>query len=156
MSALSAMRCPKNLCQFSRADTVIVNDTLCAVAMIDPQFIELQPLGGEASPLSFSHPELLGLLTEGGSSVEYGYFSGRQAARRAMAGRGLLALLSKAEQQLLFWKIDWCETFLVAEAQGDLSRSDKSGAAFIPELERRIVEQMRRAAGNGPRSHATA
>ena len=136
--------------RLSRTDAVIAKGTLCAVASIDPLFVELQPLGGEDPALSLSHSELLGLLTEGSYSIEYGYFNSRQAARRAMAGRGLLALLSKAEQQLVFWKIDWCEAFLAAEARGEVSRSDASCAGFIPELERRVVEQMRRAAGSGP------
>ncbi len=136
--------------RLSRADAVMASDTLCAVTRVDPMFVELQPLGGEGPALSLSHLELLGLLNEGSYSVEYGYFSSRQAARRALAGRGLLALLPTAEQQLVFWKIDWCEAFLSAEAQGEVSRSDTSCSAFIPELESRIVEQMRRAAGNGP------
>lgn len=129
--------------RLSRADAVIAQGTLCSVARIDPHVVELRPLGGEDAPISLSQPELMGLLTSGDFEVEYGYFSSRQAARRAMAGRGLLSLLSGAEQQLVFWKIDWCETFLAAEASGEVSRSDRSCSAFIPELERRVMEKMR-------------
>lgn len=136
--------------RLSRADAVMARGTLCAVARIDPTFIELQPLGGEDPAMSLSHPELLGLLTEGSFSVEYGYFSSRQTARRAIAGRGLLSLLSRDEQNLVFWKIDWCETFLAAEAEGEVTRSDRSCSPFIPELERRVVARMRQAAGTGP------
>lgn len=136
--------------RLSRADAVMAKGTLCAVARIDPQIVELHPLGGKDEPMALSHLELLGLLHEGSFSIEYGYFSSRQAARRAMAGRGLLALLSRAEQDLVFWKVDWCEMFLAAEAQGEVTRSDSSCLAFIPELERRVVARMRRAAGNGP------
>lgn len=129
--------------RLSRADAVIVQGTLCAVARIDPHVVELRPLGGEAPPMSLSHVELMGQFNSGNFEVEYGYFGSRQAARRAMAGRGLLSLLSSAEQQLVFWKIDWCETFLAAEASGEVSRSDRSCSAFIPELERRVMEKMR-------------
>lgn len=66
--------------RLSRADAVMANGTLCAVARIDPQFVELHPLDGEDAPISLSHPELLGLLAEGRFSVEYGYFSSRQAS----------------------------------------------------------------------------
>ncbi|MEY8829640.1 hypothetical protein AB9K34_14730 [Sedimentitalea sp. XS_ASV28] len=132
--------------RLSRADAVIAQGTLCAVERIDLHVVQLRPLGGEDAPISLSHSELMDLLTSGCFEVEYGYFGSRQAARRAMAGRGLLSLLSTAEQQLVFWKIDWCEAFLAAEASGEVSRSDRSCSAFIPELERRVSEKMRQAA----------
>lgn len=126
--------------RLSRADAVIVQGTLCAVARINPHVVELRPLGGEAPPMSLSHLELMGQLSSGNCEMEYGYFGSRQAARRAMAGRSLLSLLPSAEQQLVFWKIDWCETFLAAEASGEVSRSDQSCSAFISELEKRVIE----------------
>lgn len=129
-----------------RADAVIAQGVLCAVARIDPQVVELRPLGRDDAPITLSQPELLRLLTSGKFEVEYGYFNSRQAARRAMAGRGLLSLLSRAEQQLVFWKIDWAETFLAAEAGGEVSRSDRSCSAFIPELERRVMDRVRQSA----------
>lgn len=81
--------------RLSRADAVMASGTLCAVTRVDPLFVELQPLGGEDPALNPSHPELLGLLADGSYSVKYGYFSSRQAARRALAGRGLLGLHSR-------------------------------------------------------------
>lgn len=132
--------------RLSRADAVIAQGTLCAVARIDSHVVELRPLGGEDAPMSLSHLELMGQINSGNFEIEYGYFGSRQAARRAMAGRGLLSLLSSAEQQLVFWKVDWCEAFLAAEASGEVSRSDRSCSAFIPELERRVRENMRQAA----------
>ncbi|VDC26338.1 hypothetical protein [Pseudogemmobacter humi] len=132
--------------RLSRADAVIAQGTLCVVARIDPHIVELRPLGGEDAPMSLSHLELLEQLSSGNFEVEYGYFGSRQAARRAMAGRSLLSLLSSAERQLVFWKIDWCETFLAAEASGGVSRSDRSCSAFISELERRVMGKMRQAA----------
>lgn len=75
--------------RLSRADAVIAQGTLCAIARIDPHVVELRPLGGEGAPISLSHLELIGQFNSGNFEVEYDYFSSRQAARRAMAGRGL-------------------------------------------------------------------
>lgn len=136
--------------RLSRADAVLADGKLCAISRLDRDIVELQPLGEPEDVLALSHLELLALLSKGSFSVEYGYFSSRQAARRAIAGRGLLSMLSQAEQQLVFWKIAWCEAFLAAEADGEVTRSEQSCTGFIPELERRIIGTARQSAGKGP------
>lgn len=135
--------------RLSRADAVLADGKLCAISRIDRDIIELQPLGEPEAVQALSHLELLALLTKGSFSVEYGYFSSRQAARRAIAGRGLLSMLSDSEQQLVFWKIAWCEAFLAAESDGEVTRSEHSCTGFIPELERRIIATARQSSGKG-------
>lgn len=135
--------------RLSRADAVLADGKLCAISRIDRDIIELQPLGEPEAVQALSHLELLALLTKGSFSVEYGYFSSRQAARRAIAGRSLLSMLSDSEQQLVFWKIAWCEAFLAAESDGEVTRSEHSCTGFIPELERRIIATARQSSGKG-------
>ena len=136
--------------RLSQEDAVLAMGSLYAVTKVNPNLVELRPLDGEREGLSLSHQELLGLLAKGRFSIEYGYFGSRQAARRAVAGKALVSKLPRAEQGLIFWKVTWCEAFLVAEASGEVSRSDKSCSAFIPALELRVAARLQEAGQNAP------
>lgn len=123
---------------------MIAKGTVCAIARIDPLTVELQPLNGSTTEqVSLTNGEFHGFLNEGSFSIVYGYFGSRQAARRATAGRRLLSCLPLPEHHGAIWRETWSETFLAAEAAGEVTRSDRSCTAFIPELQRQVAEKLR-------------
>jgi len=93
-------------------------------------------------PLTFTHEELARLLEDGHFSIEYGYFSDRQAARRARAGRALLSRLSLKTQLLAFQGEAWCDAMREGEEEGWFNRSSKRWFEFLPKLHERVKQKL--------------
>lgn len=96
-----------------------------------------------AVPLTFTHEELARLLEDGHFSIEYGYFSDRQAARRARAGRALLSRLSLNTQVKAFVGEAWCEAMSEGEAEEWFNRSSERWYEFLPKLYERVQQKLR-------------
>ena len=95
-----------------------------------------------AVPLTFAHAELASLLEDGHFSIEYGYFSDRQAARRARDGRALLSRLSLKTQVKAFVAEAWCEAMSEGEDEEWFNRSSKRWFEFLPMLQDRVQQKL--------------
>ncbi|MCG7521929.1 hypothetical protein [Ruegeria sp. Ofav3-42] len=74
--------------------------------------------------------------------IGYGYFSDRQAARRARAGRALLSRLSLNTQVKAFVGEAWCEAMSEGEAEGWFNRSSERWFEFLPKLYERVQQKL--------------
>lgn len=133
--------------RISKSDAVIAGGTVHVVSAVSDRTLELRPLDGSSDLLCFSHADVKRMIDECKASIEYGYFSGAQAARRALAGSALISRMGAAEKALIFRKQLYVECFLDAEKNGEVSRSNDPCVAFLPELgkrvEAKILEQIR-------------
>ncbi|MBM1817858.1 transposase family protein [Pseudosulfitobacter pseudonitzschiae] len=125
-------------------DAIVANGNIQVITKATDLFIEMKPLRGDAEPISLTHAELSELINSGQFSVQYGYFESRQVARRAIAGRALMSRVSTKAQMDAFWKECWCTTFLEMEAEGNSNRSANRWAEFLPELEHRVTEKLKK------------
>lgn len=126
----------------STCDAVMLHGHIHLVQRSNELLIQLKAMQGDAESLNLTHEEMRQLIDEGACSIEYGYFSSRQAARRATAGRALIDKLPQKEKWLIFWKETFVRLFLAAESEGEVSRSEASCRAFIPKLHLRVNAQI--------------
>ncbi|WP_417247475.1 hypothetical protein [Celeribacter sp.] len=133
--------------RINKSDALVAGSTVHVVCAVSDSTLELRPLDGSSELLCFSHADVKRMIDECQASIEYGYFSGAQAARRALAGSALISRMGAAEKAQIFRKQVYVECFLDAEADGEVSRSNDRCAAFLPELgkrvEAKILEQIR-------------
>ena len=133
--------------RISKSDALVVGGTVHVVCGVSDSTLELRPLDGSSDLLWFSHADVKRMIDESKASIEYGYFSGAQAARRALASSALISRMGAAEKAEIFRKQLCVECFLEAEANGEVSRSNDPCVAFLPELgkrvEAKILEQIR-------------
>ncbi|PTW37592.1 Mu transposase C-terminal domain-containing protein [Rhodovulum kholense] len=133
--------------RISKADALIIGGAVHVVCGVSDSTLELRPLDGSSDLLCFSHADVKRMIDECKASIEYGYFSGAQAARRALASSALISRMGAAEKAEIFRKQLYVECFLEAEANGEVSRSNDPCVAFLPRLEKRveakILEQIR-------------
>ncbi|MBU3034101.1 DDE-type integrase/transposase/recombinase [Tritonibacter mobilis] len=125
-------------------DAIVANGEVNIITNVDRMFVEMKPLRVDGRPISFTHTELSELINAGQFSVQYGYFESRQVARRAVAGRALMSRISTKAQLDAFWKETWCTTFLEMEVAGLSNRSSERWGEFLPELERRVTEKLKK------------
>ncbi|MBO9434041.1 DDE-type integrase/transposase/recombinase [Ruegeria sp. R13_0] len=125
-------------------DAIVANGTIQAITKVTDLFVEMKPLRGDTEPISLTHAELSELISTGQFSIQYGYFESRQVARRAIAGRSLMSRVSTKSQLDAFWKECWSTTFLEIEAEDKLNRSAERWEEFLPELERRVTEKLKK------------
>ncbi|TMV91213.1 transposase family protein [Thioclava sp. BHET1] len=128
--------------RISKSDAVIAGGTVHVVSAVSDSTLELRPLDGSSELLCFSHADVKRMIDECKASIEYGYFSSAQAARRALAGNSLISRMSAAEQARVFRKQLYVECFLEAEANGEVNRSNDLCVAFLPELEKRVETKI--------------
>ncbi|MBL3609013.1 DDE-type integrase/transposase/recombinase [Rhodovulum sulfidophilum] len=133
--------------RISKADALIVGGTVHVVCGVSDSTLELRPLDGSSDLLCFSHADVKRMIDECKASIEYGYFSGAQAARRALASNWLISRMDAAEKAQVFRKQLYAECFLEAEANGEVNRSNDPCVVFLPRLgkrvEAKILEQIR-------------
>lgn len=133
--------------RISKSDALVVGDTVHVACGVLDSTLELRPLDGSSDLLCFSHADVKRMIDEGKASIEYGYFSGAQAARRALASSALISRMDAAEKAEIFRKQLYVDCFLEAEANGEVNRSNDPCVAFLPQLEKRveakILEQIR-------------
>lgn len=122
----------------STSDAVFANDKIHFVLKVTNDFVTLLAKHADAVAQSFTHGELAKLLNEGHFSIEYGYFSDRQAARRARAGRSLLSKLSKKTQLQAFYREAWCEVMIEEEEAGRFNRSSDRWHEFVSNLHEKV------------------
>lgn len=123
-------------------DAVVGKGEIHFVQKVTDDTVTLLAKDVGAVPLVFSHGELAELIEDGHFSIEYGYFSDRQAARRARAGRSLLSRLSRKTQFLAFQSEAWCDAMLEGEEEGWFNRSSKRWEEFLPKLHERVREKL--------------
>lgn len=128
----------------TKCDAVVANRTIQVITKVTDLFVEMKPLRGDTEPISLTHTELSELINSGQFSIQYGYFESRQVARRAIAGRSLMSRVSTKSQLDAFWKECWSTTFLEMEAEGKLNRSAERWEEFLPGLERRVTETLKK------------
>ncbi|WP_170327995.1 DDE-type integrase/transposase/recombinase [Ruegeria arenilitoris] len=126
----------------SLEDAVIGKGELSFVHKVTEDTVTLLAKQAGSVPLTFTHEELAKLLEDGHFSIEYGYFSDRQAARRARAGRALLSRLSLKTQLLAFQGEAWCEAMREGEEEGWFNRSSKRWFEFLPKLHERVKQKL--------------
>ncbi|MCL6285979.1 transposase family protein [Ruegeria sp. 2012CJ41-6] len=126
----------------SLEDAVIGKGELHFVQKVTDHSVTLLAKQACAVPLTFAHEELAKLLEDGHFSIEYGYFSDRQAARRARAGRALLSRLSLKTQLLAFQGEAWCEAMREGKEEGWFNRSSKRWSEFLPQLRERVKQKL--------------
>jgi len=124
------------------SDAVLANGEIQFIQKVTPDFVTILAKHAGAAPQSFTHGELAELIDEGHFSVEYGYFSDRQAARRARAGRSLLSRLSLKTQLHAFSAETWCEVMMEDEDAGEFNRSSKRWAEFLPKLHEKVRARL--------------
>ena len=124
-------------------DAIVVRGQIQIISKVTEAFVEHRPLRGDGDPISLSHMELSELIDQGHYSIQYGYFSSRQVARRAMAGRGLMSRLPVKTQRDAFWKECWCTSILALEGEGKFNRSAARWEEFLPALEQRTTEMLK-------------
>jgi putative transposase len=90
--------------RISKSDAVIAGGTVHVVGAVSDSTLELRPLDGSSELLCFSHADVKRMIDECKASIEYGYFSGAQAARRALAGSALISRMGAAEKAQIFRK----------------------------------------------------
>jgi len=126
----------------STSDAVLANGEINFVQKVTDEFITLLANQADVGPQSFTHSELAKLLNQGHFSVEYGYFSDRQAARRARAGRSLLSKLSTKTQLQAFYREAWCEVMIEEEEAGRFNRSSNRWHEFVPNLHEKVRAKL--------------
>ncbi len=126
----------------SLEDAVVGKGELHFVQKVTEDTVALLANQAGAVPLTFTHEELARLLEDGHFSIEYGYFSDRQAARRARAGRALLSRLSLKTQLLAFQGEAWCDAMREGEEEGWFNRSSKRWFEFLPKLHERVKQKL--------------
>ncbi len=126
----------------SLEDAVIGKGELSFVHQVTADTVTLLAKQAGSVPLTFTHEELARLLEDGHFSIEYGYFSDRQAARRARAGRALLSRLSLNTQVKAFVAEAWCEAMSEGEAEEWFNRSSKRWLEFLPKLYERVQQKL--------------
>ncbi|UWR62625.1 Mu transposase C-terminal domain-containing protein [Phaeobacter inhibens] len=133
--------------RISKSDALVAGGTVHVVSAVSDSTLELRPLDGSSDLLCFSHADIKRMLDECKATIEYGYFSGAQAARRALASSSLVSRMGAAEKAQVFRKQLYVECFLEAEANGEVNRSNDPCVAFLSELgkrvEAKILEQIR-------------
>lgn len=133
--------------RIGKSDALVVGGTVHVVCGVSDSTLELRPLDGSSDLLCFSHTDVKRMIDEGKASIEYGYFSGAQAARRALASRALISRMGAAEKAEIFRKQLYVDCFLEAEANGEVNRSNDPCVVFLPQLEKRVeaklLEQIR-------------
>lgn len=127
----------------SLEDAVIGKGELSFVHQVTADTVTLLAKQAGSVPLTFTHEELAKLLEGGHFSIEYGYFSDRQAARRARAGRELLSRLSLKTQVTAFVAEAWCEVMSECEAEEWFNRSSERWYEFLPKLCERVQQKLR-------------
>ncbi len=130
--------------RISRCDAVVAQNEVHHVVGVKDRVIQLLATNGDGEIVSFTHDELAELINNGTFTIIYGYFSDRLVARRAIAGRALLDRLPTKQKWLVLWKEYFVRTFLEAEKNGEVSRSDVSFSAFRKELHRRVNDLIMR------------
>ncbi|WP_282052742.1 hypothetical protein [Phaeobacter inhibens] len=133
--------------RISKSDALVAGGTVHVVSAVSDSTLELRPLDGSSDLLCFSYADIKHMLDECKATIEYGYFSGAQAARRALASSSLISRMGAAEKAQVFRKQLYVECFLEAEANGEVNRSNDPCVAFLSELgkrvEAKILEQIR-------------
>ncbi|MGB0660933.1 MAG: integrase catalytic domain-containing protein [Mangrovicoccus sp.] len=125
-------------------DALVSGGRIYAVVEVTDFFIRIQPLDdADGSQLSISHEELHELVAAEKFSIVYGYFSDRQAARRAMGGRSLVSRLPEKTRSDVFLKELWATSFLELEAEGNINRSSNRWPEFLPILEEGVEQKLR-------------
>lgn len=126
----------------SLEDAVLAKGELHFVQKVTDHTVTLLTKQAGAVPLTFTHEELAKLIEDGHFSVEYGYFSDRQASRRARAGRALLSRLSLNTQINAFHGETWCEAMREGEDEEWFNRSSKRWLEFLPKLQERVQQKL--------------
>ena len=126
----------------SPSDAVLGKGDIHFVQKVTANVVTLLAKYAGAVPQSFTHDELAKLLDEGHFAIEYGYFSDRQAARRARAGRSLLSRLSLKAQLGAFQCETWCEVMIEAETAGEFNRSSARWNEFVPKLHEKVRSRL--------------
>lgn len=126
----------------SDCDAILSDGEIHFVKKGTDDFITLMAKGIDAAPKSFTHGELAKLIDEGRFAVEYGYFSDRNAARRARAGRSVLSRLSHDVQMHAFVCEAWCEAMVEAERDGAFNRSSQRWQEYFPQLQERVRDKL--------------
>ena len=127
--------------RLSTCDAVILSGQTFAVLSVSDDIIELQPLYRDGNIIFLNHGELADLIDQQAATINHGYFGVRETRRRAHAGHLLLSKLSKSHQEDVNWKRLWCEVFLEAEQNNEVSRSDASFNSFKMVLLKRVFER---------------
>ncbi len=128
--------------RISKSDAVMAGGTVHVVCAVSDSTLELRPLDGSSDLLCFSHDDIKCMLDECKASIEYGYFSNAEAARRALAGSSLVSRMGAAEKAQIFRKKLFVDCYLEAEKDGEVTRSNDSCVAFLPELEKRVEAKI--------------
>ncbi|NDW01968.1 hypothetical protein, partial [Salipiger sp. PrR002] len=103
--------------RISKSDALVVGGTVHVVCGVLDSTLELRPLDGSSDLLCFSHADVKRMIDEGKASIEYGYFSGAQAARRALASSALISRMDAAEKAEIFRKQLYVDCFCGATSQ---------------------------------------
>jgi len=127
--------------RLSECDAILVSGHVNVISEVNEFFIKIHPIQNPGETMSLTHQEVADHLETGQFTLQYGYFSDRQAARRAMAGRALVTRLPNKTQLEVFWKECWCTTFEELEADGKVNRSAKRWHEFLPLLEHAVREK---------------
>ncbi|MDC0657806.1 DDE-type integrase/transposase/recombinase [Leisingera sp. SS27] len=139
--------------RLSKSDALIASGRVQIIDRVSDSTVDIRSMDGSQHPMSLSHADLKSMLDSGHATIEYGYFSCAQAARRALAGRSIISRMRPDEKALIFWKQMWVEGFLEAEGNFEVTRSEKGVAKFLPELTRRMEAKLLEAiriGQNGP------
>lgn len=133
------MSSPGAMMRLTTCDALVSDNVVHAIIKVSPLTITLRSLSEPEATVSLSHTEVLELIKANTFTVEYGYFSDRAAARRALGGRTLITRLSEKTRLVVYRKEIWCSAFLLLEAEGKVNRSARRWKEFLPLL----VEQVR-------------
>ena len=125
-------------------DAIVANGKIQVITKVTDLFVQMKALRGGSEPISLTHFELAELIDSGQFSVHYGYFASRQVARRAQSGRALMSRISTKAQLDAFFKEVWCISVLELEAEGRFNRSAERWHEFLPELEARVSENLKK------------
>ena len=128
--------------RIGKSDALVMGGTVHVVCGVSDSTLELRPLDGSSDLLCFSHADVKCMIDECKASIEYGYFSGAQAARRALASSALISRMDAAEKAEIFRKQLYVDCFLEAEANGEVNRSNDPCVAFLPQLEKRVEAKI--------------
>lgn len=127
----------------SPSDAIIVGERLHFIEKVTTNYITLVAQGPASEPTSFTHQEMRKLIAEGHFSYARSYFSDKDAARRARAGRSLLSdLPSKSQLHAFYWEA-WCMIMLQEEAAGRFNRSSERWQEFAPALHELVIAKLK-------------
>lgn len=127
--------------RLSEADCITLNGIDHVLEHYDELGVILRARDASSRRLSFSHEEIMQLLSQPDVRLERDYFAAGQIARRARCDQRYLSSLPPEARQKLLWKASYCEAFLEAEAKHKACRTLGSISQILPALTMRVDER---------------